>query len=177
MNHIPTLFLMTSLLAASATPSLAAPIQKRICIKNTVTTPTRVVETLTDFYVENVNGAYASLAGMVCSTLPDTGIEECFPANGSLILRNGQPEFSYEATNNFSANSLDVLQIENGHFTLDPQNQTWKGGAFVGRVVNGSISWQTFNPIMAESVTCPVTPKADRQAVKNLIDRLAKASR
>jgi hypothetical protein len=177
MNHIPTLFLTTSLLAASATPSLAGPIQKRICIKNTVTTPARVVETLTDFYVEDVNGAYASLAGMVCSTLPDTGIEECFPASGSLIVRNGLPEFSYEATNSITTNSIDVLQIENGHFTLDPQSQTWKGGAFVGRVVNGSITWQTFNPITAEPVTCPVTPKADRQALKNLIDRLAKASR
>ena len=177
MNRIPALFLLTALLASSVTPSTAGPKQKRICIKNTVTTPTRVVETLSDFYVVDQQGAYARLAGMVCSTLPDTGIEECFPANGSLIVRNGLPEFSYEATNSFSTNSLDVLQIENGHFTLDPQNQTWKGGAFVGRVVNGSISWQTFNPILAESVTCPVTPKADRQAAKNLIDRLAKASR
>jgi hypothetical protein len=94
-----------------------------------------------------------------------------------LIVRNGLPEFSYEATNSITTNSIDVLQIENGHFTLDPQSQTWKGGAFVGRVVNGSITWQTFNPITAEPVTCPVTPKADRQALKNLIDRLAKASR
>lgn len=177
MNRNPAFFLLAAMLASSVTPTTAAPKEKRICIKNTVTTPTRVVETLSDFYVVVQQGAYAALTGMVCSTHPDTGIEECFPANGSLIVRNGLAEFSYEATNTISTNSIDVLQIEDGHFTLDPQNQTWKGGALIGRVVNGSISWQTFNPISAEPVRCPVTPKADRQAAKNLIDQLAKASR
>lgn len=146
-------------------------------MKNTVTTPTRVVETTSDFYVVDQNGAYASLMGMVCSTLPDSGIEECFPANGSLIVRNGLAEFSYEAMNSFSTNSTDVLQIENGHFTLDPNSGVWKGAAFVGRVVNGSTTWQTFDPIRAEPVTCPITPKSDKKAVKSLIDQLAKDSR
>lgn len=57
------------------------------------------------------------------------------------------------------------------------KNRSGGGGAFVGRVVNGVISWQTFNPIIAEPTTCPVTPNTDKRGVRNLIDRLAKASR
>lgn len=70
MHYIPSLLIIVTVLATLGTPALAGPGQKRICIKNTVTTPTRVVETLSDFYVVDVNGSFASLAGMMCSTLP-----------------------------------------------------------------------------------------------------------
>lgn len=159
------------------TTLLADTSHQRICTKNIVTTATRVVETLSDFHVVDQNGAYASLAGMICTSHPETGAEECFPANAALIVRNGQPELSYEAANSYTATSGEVLQIESGHFLFDSQKLVGQGSAMVGRVVNGAITWQTFGPLTARSVSCPPVPKQDKQIAKDLIRRMTKASR